>query len=110
MFHCSVRTLQEPGQYNVVSLPARAEVGQKLAFDETTGDEYEVSWCDEPYKDTFDAAMNADKGIANLRPPSHPRYQVARVYRAISQVIVGSSSPFFRHFQSNKNGSGLSFD
>lgn len=55
-YHYAVRSLQEPGQINVVSLAAKAEVGQELTFDDT-GDRYKVVWCDEP-KDTELEAAN----------------------------------------------------
>ena len=65
-YHYAVRSLQEPGQINVVSLPEKAEVGQALTFD-NTGDRYRVTWCDEPKETESQAANLVINDFVSLR-------------------------------------------
>jgi hypothetical protein len=65
-YHYAVRSLQEPGQINVVSLPAKAEVGQELRFD-NTGDVYKVVWCAEPKATAAEAAALVINNEVSLR-------------------------------------------
>jgi hypothetical protein len=78
MHNYSVSGLKEPGKMNVLSLEQKPSKGNTFRFDET-GQLYIVTWCDEPRKTEFDAALLAINGVVTLRVKLVPEEASASV-------------------------------